>query len=47
MEQFYLEIPSLNRKNDIIDYLNEFVIFHSDLNGAGYLDKILSGLSFE
>ena len=25
METFYLETPSLERKNEIIDYINEFV----------------------
>ena len=47
MEKFYLEEPSQERKNDILDYLNEFVQYNSDVNGAGALDKILSGQSFE
>ena len=47
MEKFYLEEPSQERKKDILDYLNEFVLYHSDVNGAGALDKILSGQSFE
>lgn len=47
MEKFYLEIPSIQRKDDIIDYINEFVVYDSDLNGMGSLDKILDGLTFE
>lgn len=47
MEKFYLEIPSLKRKEAIIAYLNEFVLYNSDINGSGFLDKILEGCSFE
>ena len=47
MEKFYLEIPSIERKNEIIDYLNEFVEYNSDINGAGSLDKIYEGYTFE
>ena len=47
MEQFYLEIPSNKRKNEIIDYFDEFVMYNSDINGSGGLDKILSGYTFE
>lgn len=43
METFYLETPSLERKNEIIDYINEFVEHKSDINGTGSLDKILVG----
>ena len=46
MEIFYLEIPSLERKNEIIDYINEFVEYKSDINGTGSLDKILDGYTF-
>ena len=31
MEQFYLELPSTDRKNEIIDYINEFVVYNSDI----------------
>ena len=47
MERFYLEMPSIERKNEIIDYINEFVLYNSDINGAGSLDKILEGYTFE
>lgn len=47
MEKFYLEIPSIERKNEIIDYINEFVLYNSDINGTGSLDRILEGDTFE
>ena len=47
MEIFYLETPSLERKKEIIDYINEFVEYKSDINGTGSLDKILDGYTFE
>ena len=46
-KKFYLETPSLERKNEIIDYINEFVEYKSDINGTGSLDKILDGYTFE
>ena len=47
MEQFYLEKPSLKRKNDIIDYINELVIYNSEINGIETLAKILDDYTFE
>ena len=47
MEKFYLEIPSLERKNQIIDYVNEFALYNSETNGMGSLRKILEGYTFE
>lgn len=46
MDKFYLEKPSLERKDEIIDYINEFALYHSDINGSGKLDAILDGLPF-
>ena len=47
MERFFLERPSIERKEEIIEYINEFVQYTSDINGAGSLDKILEGYTFE
>ena len=47
MEKFYFERPSLKRKEDIIEYLDEFVKANSEINGSGGLDKIYEGYSFE
>lgn len=47
MEQFYLEIPSLKRKKEIIDYINELVLYNSDINGIEVFAKILDDYAFE
>ena len=47
MEKFFLERPSIERKDEIIEYINEFVEYNSDINGTGSLDKILEGYTFE
>ncbi len=47
MDKFYFERPSLERKKDIIDYLDEFVKYKSNINGSGGLDRIYEGYSFE
>lgn len=36
-EKFYFEVPSLSRKNDAIEYINEFNEHGSDINGTGGL----------
>lgn len=36
----------MKRKDEIIDYINEFAFYHSDLNGIGALNKILEGYTF-
>ena len=47
MEKFYFERPSLKRKEEIIEYLDEFKKNNSNINGSGGLDKIYSGYKFE
>ena len=47
MKQFYLEMPSLKRKKDIMDYINELVIYNSEINGIEVFAKILDGYTFE
>lgn len=47
MEKFYFETPSLERKNEIIEYFDEFVKYGSDIKGSGSLDKIYDGYTFE
>lgn len=46
-ETFYLETPSLEHKDEIIDYINEFVKYKSDINGIEALARILYGYTFE
>ena len=39
MERLYLEVPSIEREKDALDYINEFYQYKSDINGAGGLDR--------
>ena len=39
MSKFYLEKPSLKRKEEAIDYINEHFEFNSDIHGTGSLQK--------
>lgn len=41
MEKFCFEKPSLKRKKEAIDYINEFYEYNSEINGAGSLHKYL------
>lgn len=41
MEKFYLELPSIERKNDALEYINEFYEFNSEIHGVSCLDKEL------
>lgn len=47
MDKFFLEIPSIDRKEEIIEYLDEFIKYNSYINGTGGLDKIYEGYTFE
>ncbi len=47
MDRFYLEKPSMERKNEIIEYLDEFKKYGSNINGSGSLDRIYDGSTFE
>ena len=42
MEMFYYEVPSINRKDEAIDYINEFIKNNSEINGTGGLDRYLN-----
>ena len=39
METIFLEIPTINRKQEALDYLAENVKYNSDLNGAGGMER--------
>lgn len=47
MENFYLEQPSINRKQDALEYLNEHTLYNSKINGTGGLNRCLNGMSYE
>jgi len=42
MEKFYLERPSLKRKDEAIEYINEFYEHNSEINGSGGLDRYVN-----
>ena len=35
MDKFYYEKPSLKRKDEIIEFLDEFKKYNSNINGSG------------
>ena len=37
MEKFYLEEPTIERKNDALEFLDEFVKYNSELNESALL----------
>lgn len=41
MEKFYLVVPSLERKDEAIEYINEFYKYNSPIHGTGSLDREL------
>lgn len=47
IEKFYLENPSMERKNDVIEYMNEHVKYNSVINGTGSFDHVLEGETYE
>lgn len=47
MEKFYLEIPSIERKEDALEYLQEHVNYNSNINGSGGLNRCLKRMTYE
>ena len=47
IEKFYLENQSMERKNDVIEYMNEHVKYNSAINGTGSFDHVLEGETYE
>lgn len=41
MEKLRYEIPSIERKDEAIEYINEFYKYNSEVNGSGGLDRYL------
>lgn len=35
MEKLYFDVPSIERKNNAIEYINEYYEYKSDINGSG------------
>ena len=48
MEKFYLELPSIEREKDAIEYIEEFYKYDSQIHGTGSLDRELKkGKTYE
>ncbi len=48
MEKLYLELPSLERKNEALEYIEEFYKYDSQIHGTGSLDRELKkGKAYE
>ena len=47
MERFYLEKPSLSRKNQILEYIEKMKKHESQIHGDGRLKKYLDEKSYE
>lgn len=47
MEKFYLEEVTLYRKEDIENYINEFLDYSSPINGIGDFKKLKDSVNFE
>ena len=48
MVKFYLELPSLERKNEALEYIEEFYKYDSQIHGTGSLDRELKkGKTYE
>ena len=47
MEKFYLEKPSIKRKTDAIEYIEEHMDYGSNINGSGKLDFYIKEKTYE
>ncbi len=47
MEKLYYEVPSINRKEEAIDYIKEHLEYNSNINGSGKLDDYIENKSYE
>ena len=47
MERFYLEEPTINRKQEAIEYIEEHNKYNSDTNGTGSMDRYIENYSYE
>lgn len=47
MEKYYLEKPTMVRKNEALDYIKEHIEYHSEMNGTGSMEKCLEEMTYE
>lgn len=47
MEKFYYEIPSMERKEEALEYIREHHEYNSDINGSGSLNRYADNNDYE
>lgn len=47
MDRLFLEVPTIDRKEAALDYLEEHVKYNSLINGTGSMDDCLDGITYE
>lgn len=47
MEKFYFELPTIERKEEALEYLKEHRDYNSDINGTGGMNKVNEEYSYE
>ena len=47
MEKFYLELPTIERKEEALEYINEFYEYGSEIHGTGFRYSIKKGNLYE
>ena len=47
MDKFYLEKPTLKRKEEAIDYYNEHIKYNADMNDTGGINQFLKESTYE
>lgn len=47
MEKFYFELPSIERKDEVLDFLKEFNEYKSEIHGSGGLNKCNKDMTYE
>ena len=47
MDRLFLEVPSINRKKEALEYLDENIKYNSEINGTGSMSMCLKGTTYE
>jgi len=47
MEKFYLEVPTIDRKEEALEYLQEHANYNADINGDGGMHHVLEDMTYE
>lgn len=47
MEKIFLEVPTIKRKQEALEYLEENVKYNSNFNGTGSMERCLDRMTYE